>query len=262
VADPEDIKSEEDELIDGGKVMSIWDHIGEMRVRLVRALIGIIAVFCVAMVFSDFLLVYLQKPLLLALPPELSKLHFTGPMDVFIVSIKVGFLVGIVGGSPIWLYQFWKFFEPALYPSERKYILPFVVASVLLFLTGVAFCFYIMLPIALEFLINYGMQVGTPIITIKDYMSMVMVLIFGFGMIFETPVILILLAMLDIISADQLAEHRRVILIAILVVAALLTPPDPISQLAMAVPVFVMYEASIIIIRLIKKKPNENLPAT
>jgi sec-independent protein translocase protein TatC len=106
------------------------------------------------------------------------------------------------------------------------------------------------------------MQVGTPIITIKDYMSMVMVLIFGFGMIFETPVILILLAMLDIISADQLAEHRRVILIAILVVAALLTPPDPISQLAMAVPVFVMYEASIIIIRLIKKKPNENLPAT
>ena len=129
MADPEDIKSEEDELIDGGKVMSIWDHIGEMRVRLVRALIGIIAVFCVAMVFSDFLLVYLQKPLLLALPPELSKLHFTGPMDVFIVSIKVGFLVGIVGGSPIWLYQFWKFFEPALYPSERKYILPFVVAS-------------------------------------------------------------------------------------------------------------------------------------
>ncbi len=255
-------KTEEEDLIDGGKVMSLWDHVGELRTRLVRGMLGIVVVFCIAMTFSDFLLTYLQQPLLAALPEKYSQLHFTGPLDVFIVSIKVGFLVGIIGGSPIWMYQFWKFFEPALYPQERKYILPFVAASVILFLTGIAFCFFVMLPIALTFLIEYGMQVGVPIITIKDYMSMLMVLIFGFGLIFETPVILILLAMLDIVSADWLAEHRRFVLVGILVLAALLTPPDPISQVAMAGPVFIMYEAAIIIIRFIKKEPKTTLPAT
>lgn len=253
MVETQDKKTDEDDLIDGGKIMSLWDHIGELRSRLVKAMVGIVVVFLLAMTFSDFLLVYLQQPLLEALPKDNSKLHFTGPLDVFVVSIKVGLLMGVIGGSPIWLYQFWKFFEPALYPKERKYILPFVFASVILFLTGVAFCFYIMLPMALDFLITYSMQVGTPIITIKDYMSMVMVLIFGFGLIFETPVILILLALLDLVSAESLSEYRRFVLIGILVVAALLTPPDPISQMAMAGPVFIMYEISIIIIRIIKK---------
>ena len=246
---------EEEELVSGGKVMSLWDHLSELRTRIVRSAITIIGLFIVAFVFSDQILVFLKDPLASALPPEInSDLHFTGPLDVFITKIKVSFLVAVVFGAPFWLFQFWKFFEPALYPRERKYIVPFAFASSVLFLTGVSFCYTFILPMTLEFLINMGMEVGTPIITITDYISLLMILIFGFGLVFETPVLLVLLALLEIVDAKMLAEYRKFVLVGILVLGAMLTPPDPISQVAMAVPVYLMYEISIVVIRFIKGK--------
>ena len=239
-----------------GKVMSLFDHLTELRSRLVRSMISILCVFAVAFTFADQLIILLKQPLVGVLPENASNLHFTSPMDVFIVQIKVGILVGIVAASPLWLYQFWKFFEPALYPRERKYILPFTFASASLFLLGSSFAFLVILPMALEFLIGIGLEVGTPIITIKDYLSMVMILIFGFGLVFETPVVLILLALLDLVSAESLSEHRQIVMVGILVVGALLTPPDPISQMAMALPVYLMFEMSIIAIRFIKKSES------
>ena len=238
--------------------MSLFDHLTELRSRLVRSLLSILAVFAVAFTFSDQLIILLKQPLVGVLPANASNLHFTGPMDVFIVQIKVGILVGIVAASPLWLYQFWKFFEPALYPQERKYILPFTFASAGLFLLGSSFAFLVILPMALEFLIGIGLEVGTPIITIKDYLSMVMILIFGFGLVFETPVILVLLALLDLVSAESLSEHRQMVMVGILVVGALLTPPDPISQVAMALPVYLMFEMSIVLIRFIKKSDSRS----
>lgn len=245
----------DEELLHGGKVMSIWDHLGELRTRLVRAAVAIVILFLVAFSFSDQIIGFLKQPLMAVLPPENRALHFTGPLDVFLTQIKVGFLVGIVGGAPIWLYQFWKFFEPALYPRERRYILPFIFASTVLFLAGVAFCYYVMLPFTLEFLINMGREVGTPLITIKDYVHLLMLMIFGFGIVFETPVIIVLLGMLDIVTTEQLTSNRRFVIVAIMVISAVVTPsPDPISQLAMAVPVYAMYEMAIIVLRLIKKR--------
>lgn len=244
----------EEELIQGGKVMSIWDHLSELRGRLVKSFITIAIFFTISFTFAERIIGYLKKPLEAALPPGANALHFTGPMDVFMVDLKVAFLASVVCSGPIWLYQFWKFFEPALYPRERKYILPFVVASSLLFFAGVLFCFFVVLPLALHVLIQIGMEVGTPVITIKDYVSLVTLTILGFGIVFETPVILILMAMLDIVSVEALAKSRRFVVVGVLIASAVLTPPDPIFQIALAAPLYLMYELSILLIRLIKGK--------
>ncbi|NRA44952.1 MAG: twin-arginine translocase subunit TatC [Oligoflexales bacterium] len=250
----ENKEQEEEQLIDGGKVMSLFDHLVELRQRIVKSLIAVLIFFGIAMAFSTEIIEFLKQPLLSAIPQNKDALHFTGPLDVFITSIKVGFLTAIIFACPVWIYQFWRFIEPALYKHERKYILPFVFASVGLFVAGVSFCYYAILPLALEFLITLGMEVGTPIITITDYVSMLMLMIFGFGFIFETPLILVLLAILDLVSAEMLAKYRRYVLVGILFVGAILTPPDPLSQVGMAIPLYLMYEFSILIIRMIKKK--------
>lgn len=244
----------EEELIAGGKVMSIWDHLSELRGRLMKSFIAIVIFFAISFTFAEKIIQFLRKPLEQALPPGVNALHFTGPMDVFMVDLKVGFLVSVVVSGPVWLYQFWKFFEPALYPRERKYILPFVLASSLLFFLGIFFCYFVVLPLALHFLIKVGMEVGTPIITIKDYVSLLTLMILGFGAVFETPVLLVLLAMLDILSLEVLQKSRRFVIVGVLVASAILTPPDPISQVALAVPLYLMYELSILIIRVIKRK--------
>lgn len=233
--------------------MSLFDHLGELRSCLIKAVSSIIAIFFLAFAFASPIIELLKKPLLESVPILKDKIYFTGPLDVFVVNIKVSFIAAIVLGSPIWLYQFWRFIEPALYPKERKLVLPFILASIALFLLGVSFCYSFVLPVILKYLVGLGMEVGTPLITIKDYFSLLLLLILAFGFIFETPLILILLASLELISADTLANNRKFIIVGVLVVGALLTPPDPISQLALAIPTYLMFEASIAIIRLIQR---------
>lgn len=244
----------EEQLIAGGKVMSIWDHLSELRSRLVKSFFAILIFFAISFTFAERIIQFLRKPLEKVLPPGVDALHFTGPMDVFMVDLKVGFLVSVVVSGPVWLYQFWKFFEPALYPRERKYILPFVFASSALFFAGIFFCYFVALPIALQFLIKIGMEVGTPIITIKDYISLLSTMILGFAAVFEAPVLLILLAMLDILSAETLVKSRPFVIVGVLIASAILTPPDPISMIVLAVPLYIMYELSILIIRVVKRK--------
>lgn len=246
-----------EELIAGGKVMSLWDHLAELRSRIMRSLWGVIVVVGACYAFADTLIGILKEPLIEALPPGVNALHFTGPLDVFMVQLKVAGLVGMVVSSPIWLYQFWKFFEPALYPRERRYILPFVIISLLMFLLGVAFCYFVALPTTLSFLIGVGMEVGTPMITIKDYVSLLMFMIFSFGATFETPVILVLLALLNVISLESLVSHRRIVVVACLIIAAILTPPDPVSQCVLAIPMYGMYEVAIVVIRFIQRPARQ-----
>lgn len=246
----------EEELLHGGKVMGLMDHLVDLRGALIRSFTAIMVLFFIALYFSAEIIGYLKQPLIAVLPQGSNNLHFTGPMDVFVASIKVSFLAAFVFGSPVWSYQFWRFLEPGLYPKERKLVLPFAVASILLFFAGVAFCYYLILPMALEFLIGLGVEVGTPIITVNDYISLMMIMIFGFGLVFETPVVLVLLATLDLVTAEGLASARSVVAVVVLTVSAILTPPDPISQIAMAIPVYLMYEGAILIIKIIKPKPK------
>lgn len=240
------------------KLMSLGEHLTELRGRIVKSLWALVVIFLVAFAFSKDILVFLQQPLLQALPPEHNTLHFTGPLDVFFANIKVAFLGAIVLGAPVWIYQLWRFIEPALYPHERKYVFPFMAATLSLFAAGVSFCFFIMLPMALEYLIKMGLEVGTPIITVPDYLSLVLLLLFAFGVMFETPVILVMLALLGIIDADMLRKNRRITFLIIVIIAAILTPtPDPVSQMALAIPTYLMYEAAILIIRFLKRNTEK-----
>jgi sec-independent protein translocase protein TatC len=234
--------------------MSLFEHLGELRTRLIRSILSITILFLICLYFATPLINYLKQPLNKALPKQAETLHFTGPLEVMFADMKVAFLAALILASPFWLYQFWKFIEPALYETERRYVAPFIMAYVSLFLFGVSFAFYFIIPMCLEFLLAIGMEVGVPMITVSDYLGLLIVMVLGFGFVFETPLILILLASLDVINSKLLTVYRKYIIMIILVVAAVITPPDPISQLSMAIPLYIMYELSILIIKAMEKK--------
>jgi sec-independent protein translocase protein TatC len=234
--------------------MSLYDHLAELRSRLMRSLGAVLAIFAVGLFFSTELIEWLKEPLLAVLPGENKDIHIFNPVDAFTIKLKVALLAGLVGACPVWIHQFWRFIEPALYANERKYILPFILGSISLFVAGVTFCYLIIFPMALEFFINMGAEIGTPTIGLKEYFNLLLLLVIGFGAVFQTPIVLILLAVLDLVSSEALAQYRRFIIVVILVVAAILTPPDPLSQIGLAIPMYIMYEISIIIIRRIEKR--------
>jgi sec-independent protein translocase protein TatC len=203
----------------------------------------------------------MKAPLEKILPSNAAALHFTGPMDVFMVNIQIAMLAALIMGAPAWLYHFWKFLEPALHEREKKYVLPFITATIICFFMGIAFSYFFMLPLALSYLVGIGMEVAAPIITVTDYVSLTTVLLLSFGLVFETPVLLVLLAVLGIVTAETLAAQRRITFVLILVVAAVITPPDPISMLGMAIPCYLMYELSILVIKWIKPADATSLSA-
>lgn len=247
----------EDQLPAGGKIMTLTEHLGELQGRLVKSFLAIIVIFFVATFYSTDIINYIKVPLAQVLPKGASVLHYTGPMDVFMVSMKISFLVAIIGACPVWIYHFWRFVEPALYENERKWILPFIFSSSFLFLAGVVFCYIVLFPMTLEFMIGLGSEVATSIITVGDYVSLLMFLVLASGLIFQTPVVLVMLALLDLIDVETLAKNRRTVLVICLVIAAILTPPDPLSQMGLTIPMYLMFEMSIHIIRLIKRKEEK-----
>ena len=240
---------------DGGeKVMPLFDHLAELRTRLIASCITIFVLFLLFLLLSEQLLAFLRTPLERALPEASNALHFTSPLEVFLANLKVSFLAALVCACPVWLFHFWRFLAPGLLQKERHYVFPFMISSIALFLLGILFCFYVILPLALDFLIAIGLKVGTPIITVADYVSMLVILIFSFALIFETPLILVLLGVLGLINSSDLRAYRKLVLVGIVVLAALLTPPDPISQIGLALPVYGMYEIAILILAALEKK--------
>jgi len=232
----------------------LLSHFAELRFRLIRSLWAILIIFSIAIFFSNEMINFLKVPLLDSLPEGNKSLYFTGPLDVFMVSLKSSFLVAFILSCPIWIYQFWSFLAPALHKSEKKYIRPFILASIILFFTGVSFCFAFIIPLTLKFLIGLGSDVGVPMITITDYFSLLSLMIIGFGLVFELPVILLLLGFLNIISSKTLIKYRRHVIVVSLILSAVLTPPDPVSQLGLAIPLYIMYEISIVLLRFMKGK--------
>jgi sec-independent protein translocase protein TatC len=242
------------DLVHGGKVMSVTEHLDELRRRIMTSLWAVVILFILAFVFANDIIKVLEQPLLEVLPAGQRNLHFTGTLDVFMTSLKVAILIGVITACPVWIYQFWKFFEPALYPSEKRYIQPFILVSIVMFALGISFCYFVILPSTLDFLIKMGTDIAIPIISIKDYIHFLMLMLFGFGLIFETPVLIVLLGLLDILSVESLRNSRRVVFVIILIVAAIVTPsPDPFTQMALAIPVYGMYEGAILILKKIKK---------
>ncbi len=248
----------EQEHPENEKWMSLAGHLGELRQRLLRSFIFVFVLLCIAIPFAPQLLELAQIPLVNSLGDSPVNLHFTGPFDVFMVSIKVCVLVSFFLAAPYWIWQIWAFVKPALYEKERKLVVPFAIASIVLFWLGTSFCFFYVLPMGMAYLIQYGAEVATPIITIKDYLSILIPTVLGFGLVFETPVLIILLGMLGLFRAETLARYRSATVVFIFVVAALLTPPEPLTQIAMAVPLYLMFEISIWILYMIQKKKSDD----
>ncbi len=237
--------------------MALSEHLYELRGRLIKSIVFVILAFGASLFFFKEMVDFFKQPLVDVLPEAASALHFTSPIEGFTATVKLSFTVAVVCSCPFWLWQLWRFVEPALYPTERKYVKPAALLSMILFITGVVFCYYFVLPLTLEYLIDLGKNFGAPVITVKDYFSMLTTLILGFGLVFETPVVLVLLGVLGVIEVEFLKKNRTYVIVICMVVSAIMTPPDPGSMMMMMVPLYFMYECSILILRFIGRKPRK-----
>ncbi len=228
------------------KEQSLTDHLTELRVRLIRAIFWILLFTCLGWYFSDIIMDVVRYPIQQYLPE--GGLVYTGVMDKFMAHVKLGMLAGVILSAPFWLFEVWKFVAPGLYQKEKRYAASFILAGTLLFLTGVAFVYFLVYPVAFEWLMSFGGTTDKPMITIDDYLSFFITTALLFGASFELPLILIVLVLIGLLDVNFLRTKRRYAVVALAVVAAILTPPDVISMTMMLVPLCLLYESAIIVL--------------
>lgn len=237
-----------------GAEMPFLDHLDELRSRLIRCLValGVASVIGFFLVTELELIRLLEAPIIDLLPGE--KLLFTSPTTPVVVTFKLAFVAGIILALPVIAYQVWGFFSPALLERERRFVLPGLWVGTLLFLAGVAMAYFVVLPLGLRFLL--GFQAGSlePIITVDEYLSFATRMLLAFGLIFEMPVVLVLLSLVGVVNAEGLRKHRRHGLVVIALVSAIFTPADVGTMLMMMTPMVVLYEASIWLVVLVDRR--------
>ncbi len=237
------------------RTMSLLDRVEELRKRVFRIVCVATVLFGLAMWFDQEIFAWLKAPLAFALPQGASLLHFTGPLDVFMAYIRVAFMGSALLTSPWALWEMWSFLKPAVPEWQGGGIGRMFVASVLLLYGGVALCYYAILPTTMDVLLGMGEGVAKPMITVGDYVSLVTLMMLGFGVVFQLPIAVLVAERFGIVQLRDLTRFRGAVLVVILVIAAIATPtPDPFSQLAMATPMYLMYEIAVLIIWLRRRK--------
>jgi sec-independent protein translocase protein TatC len=237
--------------------MSILEHLEELRSRLIKILISAAIGFSIAYYFSETIFRYLTKPLTDVLPKGTS-LIFTSITEAFFTYLKVGLLAGVFIASPFILYQIWAFISPGLYKKERRALIPVTFISVLLFIGGAAFGYFVVFPFGFKFLIsNYTTEMIKPMPTMREYFSLVTWMLLAFGAIFELPVVIYLLSRFGIVNYKGLRKFRRYAILGAFILGAILTPtPDIFNQSMMAGPLIILYEISIWVAYFFGKKPQ------
>lgn len=235
--------------------MPFTEHLEELRRRLIVCAIAIGVGFIIAYFFKEKIFAWLMQPLLQALPEDShQKLIYTAPHEAFMTYLKVSFLGGVALAVPVILYQFWRFVAPGLYDHERRYLYPIVILSTVFFLGGAAFGYLVVFPYGFQFFASFATEYIAPMISTKEFLSFATRLLIAFGLVFELPLVTLFLAKLGLVKASFLQRQRKYAIVIIFIVAAILTPPDVFTQILMAIPLLLLYEASVWIAYFFGKK--------
>ena len=225
------------------KRLTFIEHLEELRAGIMKSVVFIIAVSIVVYTFTDSIFAYLVRPLG-------GTLVFIAPQEAFITKIKIALLGGIYFSSPFVLYHIWDFISQGLGKGERRYASLMTLLSFLFFITGSSFGYFIIVPIAITFLLSFGSGYIVPLISVGSYVSFVGVLTLTFGLIFQLPIAILLLSKMGVVTPQFLSKNRKYAILIIFIAAAIFTPPDVITQCLMAIPLILLYELSIILSRI------------
>lgn len=232
-------------------------HLEELRKRLIVCAITVGVGFVIAYIFSEHLFQLLILPLKEVMP-EGGQLIFTNLPEMFFAYLKVAFIAGILASAPLIFYQIWLFVAPGLYRKEKKYLIPFVVSSTFLFVGGALFGYFVVFPFGFKFFIGFANEYVKALPSVKQYLSFSIKLLFAFGVVFELPVVIFFLAKIGVVTPKLLRKKRKYAILLTFALAAILTPPDVITQCMMAVPLIVLYEIGILVARIARKKKQED----
>ena len=241
-------------------------HIAELRSRLIHSFIFLFVFFIICYLFSEYIYGFLVDPYAQAVKDDGTerRLIFTALQETFLTYLKVSFFASFFVTSPFVLIQIWKFIAPGLYKHEKLAIMPYLIATPILFFLGGILVYYLIMPLAIKFFLSFeslGHITNLPIqleAKVNEYLSLIMKLIFAFGLSFQLPVVLSLLARIGVVDSKFLRERRKYVVVIIFTTAAILTPPDPITQIGLAIPLLILYELSIFSVNIIEKKINNN----
>ena len=238
----------------------LLEHLIELRTRLIRSVVAIVLVFFACFYVAGDIYDFLVKPLADQMERENARMIYTALHEVFFTYVKVAFFAALFVSFPFVANQLWMFIAPGLYKNEKGAFLPFLVLTPILFFAGGALVYYLLFPVAWQFFLSFetiGGEGSLPIqleAKVNEYLSLVMKLIFAFGISFELPLVLTLMARAGLVSSKGLGEKRKYAIVLAFVAAAVLTPPDPLSQISLAVPIILLYEISIFSVRIIEKR--------
>ncbi len=242
---------------EGPPQVSLLSHLQELRIRLKIAALAYVIGVAVLMNFSDEVFNFISMPLRAALPPG-TPLVFLNAPDVFFTYLKIALVLSIFVTAPVTFYQLWAFVTPGLYRHERRVFAGYFTASLLLLFAGGAFAFYVVFPLIFEFFLGFSTETIQAMPAVKEYLTLVLKLLFAFGLSFQIPIVVLILVRLDLVKTGSLAAKRRYVIVWAFIFAAILTPPDIISQTLLALPMLLLYEAGILMARMRSGKEPEH----